>query len=190
MVSGVVLSARGWSGRRFCYCDMCCYRTLRVWVKRDNGQYWPSIVQSFDCESRNSPLQSYADSSLTVAATSALIRYSQDDGNHKVFVGLGSGQIMVGKVTRQCMMDVTVYIPTCVVCVCMKEGKFLWLVSTIVIDYYRQQLYNILCRLVVFLSLCVCRCMWYVFISSVLSLLRKQFINILSWLLFVLQMLF
>ena len=72
-----------------------------MWVKRDNGQYWPSIVQSFDCESITITSIDHNGSSPTYllpAATSALIRHSlPDDGAHKVFVGLGSGQIMVSK---------------------------------------------------------------------------------------------
>ncbi|KAL5476251.1 hypothetical protein EMCRGX_G026173 [Ephydatia muelleri] len=48
-------------------------RTLRVWVKRDDGTYWPTICQTYQ------------------AATSSIAYHHR---NHKLFVGLSTGLIL------------------------------------------------------------------------------------------------
>jgi len=49
-------------------------KTMRVWIKRDSGQYWPSICQLYQ------------------SSASAL---SYNHGSQRLFVGLGSGAIHV-----------------------------------------------------------------------------------------------
>ena len=73
-------------------------RSVKVWVKRDNGQYWPSIIQSFEGIYRNyfylHKLLFLVILFLIIASCSAL-EYGPDTDGHYVFVGLSNGQIHV-----------------------------------------------------------------------------------------------
>uniref|UniRef100_H0V6B8 WD repeat and FYVE domain containing 1 n=1 Tax=Cavia porcellus TaxID=10141 RepID=H0V6B8_CAVPO len=55
-------------------------RTLRVWLKRDSGQYWPSIYH-------------------TMASPCSTMAYHHD--SRRIFVGQDNGAIMVGHLSSQ-----------------------------------------------------------------------------------------
>ena len=44
----LAVSALTFLSRLSFVCSQCYCRTVQVWVKRENGQYWPSISYNFD----------------------------------------------------------------------------------------------------------------------------------------------
>lgn len=73
-------------------------RTVKVWVKRDNGQYWPSIVQSFEGRLSIKLAGILIINFITLTASCSALEYGPDNDGHFAFIGLSNGQIHVSSI--------------------------------------------------------------------------------------------
>ena len=80
-------------------------------MKRDDGTYWPTICQTYQGNELLSTPIRFCIILFTLAAATSAIAYCHR--NHKLFVGLSTGLILV-----KCFVCVRVCVCVCV-CVCV-----------------------------------------------------------------------
>lgn len=89
-------------------------RTLRVWVKRDDGTYWPTICQTYQGNVTARFLYTNYRYPQPFAAATSSIAYNHR--NHKLFVGLSTGLILVSVRVYVCVFRY--YLWRVVLCMC------------------------------------------------------------------------